>query len=283
MNNADRNFGKDLQRRAQRAILLHAVMRWESAVLIALILMSTSGLALAAWLGLWSWSWVWVGLGLGIAAWTALFVSSLTDAQDNARAVAAVLRESCNPGRLRSPKLRAQMDKALEYRDLLVQAVFNARVGILRDRLARAIEPVDEWIEAIYRLAAKLDAYEQDRVIQRDVESVPEALKELQNRLTRENNPTVRATMEKTIADKQRQWEQLVRLRETMEKARLHMESTLAMLGTIYAQLQAIDLQATERGRDEELRAEISEQVHQLQELSAAMDEVYRTRTAARQ
>ncbi len=280
MNNADRHSGKDLQQRARRAILLHAMMRWESAVLIALILMSTSGLALAAWLGLWSWSWVWVGLGLGIAAWAALFVSSLTDAQDNARAVAAVLRESCNPGRLRSPKLRAQMDKALEYRDLLMQAVFNARAGILRDRLARAIEPVDEWVEAIYQLAAKLDAYEQDRVIQQDMESVPEALKELQGKLTREDNPTVRVIMEKTIADKQRQWEQLTRLRETMEKARLHMESTLAMLGTIYAQLQAIDLQATERGRDEELRAEISEQVHQLQELSVAMDEVYLSRAA---
>jgi hypothetical protein len=282
MHSNGQDFKTALRRRAQRAILLHAVMRWESAVLVALILMSTAGLALAAWLEVLAWFWVWVGLGLGIAAWATLFVSSLTDPQDNARAVAAVLRESCNPGRLRSPRLRAQMDKALEYRDLLVQAVFNARAGILRERLARAIEPVDEWIEAIYQLSSKLDAYEQDRVIQRDMESVPEALKDLRGRLARESNPTVRATMEKTIADKQRQWEQLIRLRETMEKARLHMESTLAMLGTIYAQLQAVDLQATERGRDEELRAEISEQVHQLQELSLAMDEVYRSRTAAR-
>ncbi|MGQ9500452.1 MAG: hypothetical protein ACUVSF_02675 [Anaerolineae bacterium] len=282
MNNSSQDFKVDLRQRAQRAILLNAAMRWESAVLVALILMGTAGLALAAWLEMFSWLWVWVGLGLGIAAWTAVFISSLTDAQDNARAVAAVLRESCNPRRLRSPKLRVQVDKALEYRDLLVQAVLNARVGILRERLARAIEPADEWIEAIYRLASKLDAYEQDRMIQQDMESVPETLKELQNRLARENNPTMRITMEKTIADKQRQWEQLLRLRETMEKAQLHMESTLAMLGTIYAQLQAIDLQATERGRDEELRMEISEQVHQLQELSAAMDEVYRSRTVQR-
>lgn len=280
MNNLGQDFKADLRRRAQRAILLNAMMRWESAVLVALILMGTAGLALAAWLELLAWFWVWFGLGFGIAAWMVIFVSSLTDAEDNARAVAAVLRESCNPGRLRSPQLRAQMDKALGYRDLLVQAVFNARVGILRDRLARVIEPVDEWIEAIYRLAAKLDAYEQDRVIQQDMGSVPETLNDLKGRLARENNPAMRATIEKTIADKERQWAQLVQLRETMEKAKLQMEGTLAMLGTIYAQLQAVDLQATERGRDEELRAEISEQVHQLQELSMAMDEVYRSRTA---
>ncbi|MGC8879509.1 MAG: hypothetical protein ACP5R2_09815 [Anaerolineae bacterium] len=280
MNSSGQDFKTDLRRRAQRAILLNAVMRWESAVIVALVLMTTAGLTLAAWSEILSWFWVWVGLGFWVAAWAALFVSSLTDAEDNARAVAAVLRESCNPGRLRSPALRAQMDKALGYRDLLMQAVFNARAGILRERLARAIEPVDEWIEAVYRLAAKLDAYEQDRVIQQDMESVPEALNELKGRLAREDNPAMRATMEKTFADKERQWAQLVQLRETMEKAKLQMEGTLAMLGTIYAQLQAIDLQATERGRDEELRAEISEQVHQLQELSTAMDEVYRSRTA---
>jgi len=280
MNSSGQDFKTDLRRRAQRAILLNAVMRWESAVIVALILITTAGLALAAWSEILSWFWVWVGLGFWIAAWAALFVSSLTDAEDNARAVTAVLRESCNPGRLRSPALRAQMDKALGYRDLLVQAVFNAHAGILRERLVRATEPVDEWIEAVYRLAAKLDAYERDRVIQQDMESVPEALNELKGKLARENNPAMRATMEKTFADKERQWAQLVQLRETMEKAKLQMEGTLAMLGTIYAQLQAIDLQATERGRDEELRAEISEQVHQLQELSTAMDEVYRSRTA---
>ncbi len=282
MDNTSQDFKTDLKRRARRAILLNAVMRWESAVVIALILISTAGLGLAAWLEIFSWLPMWIVLGAGIIAWLALFVSSLTDEQDNARAVAAVLRESCNPGRLRSPKLRTQMDKALGYRDLLTQAVLNARVGILRERLARAVEPVDEWIEAIYRLASKLDAYELDRVIQQDMEAVPQAIGDFKRRLAQENNPAVRATLEKTIADTERQWSQLVQLRDTMEKARLQLESTLAMLGTIYAQLQAIDLQATERGRDEELRAEISEQVHQLQELSLAMDEVYRSRAAQR-
>ena len=49
-------------------------------------------------------------------------------------------------------------------------------------------------------------------------------------------------------------------------------------LGTVYAQLQAIDVRGAEKGRAERLRQEIDEQVVQLQDLSEAMDEVYAAR-----
>jgi hypothetical protein len=45
--------------------------------------------------------------------------------------------------------------------------------------------------------------------------------------------------------------------------------------------LQTIDLQGTERGRAEQLRSDITEQVQQLQDLSEAMDEVFQPRPAA--
>jgi hypothetical protein len=85
----------------------------------------------------------------------------------------------------------------------------------------------------------------------------------------------VRATLNNTIADKQRQWEQLSHLQNTMEKAQYQLESTLASLGTVYAQLQTIDLQGSDKGHAERLREDIGEQVSQLQDLSQAMDEVY--------
>lgn len=273
-------FKEQLRQRAQRAILINAVMRWESAVIIALTLLGSAGLGVLSTSGAIEWFWPVVGFGAGVVAWTAVFASSLTDEQDNARAVAAALRDSYNPRRLRSPQLRSQMEKALGYRDLLAQAVQNAREGILRDRLARAIEPVDEWIEQIFELASRIDAYQADRVIQQDIKSVPESLTALRQRLTREKSPSVRATLEKTIADTERQMAHLQSLQDTMQKAGYQMESTLAMLGTIYAQLQAIDVQAAERGRDEELRVEINEQVQQLQDLGQAMDEVYSSRLA---
>jgi hypothetical protein len=276
----DSQFKEQLRQRARRAILTYALMRPESAVLIALTLVGTAGLSVLSASGVVSWLWPVIGFGAGTVAWAAVFASSLTDEQDNARAVAAALRDSFNPRRLRSPQLRSQMDKALGYRDLLAQAIENTREGILRDRLARAIEPVDEWIEQIFELASRIDAYQADRVIQQDLKSVPESLTALRRRLAQEKNPSVRATLEKTIADTERQLAHLQNLQDTMQKAGYQMESTLAMLGTIYAQLQAIDVQAAERGRDEELRLEINEQVQQLQDLGQAMDEVYSSRSA---
>jgi hypothetical protein len=273
-------FKAQLRQRAQRAILTNALMRWESAVLIALTLFGSAGLGVASASGVLSWLWPVVSLGVGTVAWAAVFASSLTDDKDNARAVATALRDSYNPRRLKSVQMRAQMDKALGYRDLLAGAVQNAREGILRDRLTRAIEPVDEWIEEIYSLAARIDSYGLDRIIQQDLQSVPQTIANLRRRLDQEDNPAVRSTLEKTIADTERQLSHLQQLQNTIEKAGYQLESTLAMLGTIYAQLQAIDVQGTERGRDEELRAEINEQVQQLQDIGQAMDEVYRSRSS---
>jgi hypothetical protein len=273
-------FKEELRQRAQRAILTNALMRWESAVLIAITLLGSAGLGAVSASGAISWLWPVIGFGAGTVAWAAVFVSSLSDEQDNARAVAAALRDSYDPRRLRSPQLRGQMEKALGYRDLLARAIQNTREGILRDRLTRAIEPVDEWIEQIFGLASRVDAYQLDRVIQQDLKSVPESVANLKRRLEQERNSAVRATLEKTIGDTERQLTHLQHLQDTMQKAGYQLESTLAMLGTIYAQLQAIDVQATERGRDEELRAEINEQVQQLQDLGQAMDEVYYSRSA---
>jgi chromosome segregation ATPase len=146
---------------------------------------------------------------------------------------------------------------------------------VLRDRLARATEPVDDWIEAIYRLATRLDAYERNRVLKQDLHSVPLAIENFKQRLAQENDPAVLQTLRNTIVDKERQWEYLSKLQNTMENAEYQMESTLAALGTVYAQLQTLDLRGAEKGHADRLRQEIDEQVAQLQDLSEAMDEVY--------
>jgi len=272
------NFANELERRARRAIFWYALLRWESAVMIALTLVVSAFLGLAAWLGRFPWRWAAVALGLGLLAEIILVVSSLTDEEDNARVVAAMLREEFNPRRLRSRKLQAQLDKALEYRGLIANTVRRTREGVLRDRLARATESVDDWIQAIYRLATRLDAYELDPVIKQDLHSVPRAIENFKKRLAQEDDPAVQAALRNTIADKERQWEQLSKLKNTMEKAEYQLEGTLAALGTVYAQLRTLDLRGAEKGHADRLRQEINEQVAQLQDLSEAMDEVYQAR-----
>lgn len=273
---AKRNsFADKLERRARRAIFWHSLWRWESAVILALTLVISAFLTMSALVGLFPWLWTYIALGVGFLAELLIFVSSLTDEEDNARVVAAMLRDEYSPKRLRSLKLQAQLDKALEYRGLIANTARRTREGVLRGRLARATEPVDDWIEAIYRLATRLDAYDRNRVLKQDLRSVPLAIQNFKQRLAQEGDPVVQQTLRNTIGDKERQWEYLSKLQNTMENAEYQMESTLAALGTVYAQLQTLDLRGAEKGHADRLRQEIDEQVAQLQDLSEAMDEVY--------
>ena len=273
---AKRNSIADtLEQRARRAIIWHALLRWESAVVIALSLVISTFLGLLALVGVFPLWWAFLALAIGLLTEAIVFASSVTDEEENARVVAALLRDQYKPKNLRSRKLKVQLNKALEYEGLIVSTIQRTRAGVLHDRLARAIEPVDNWIQAIYRLATRLDVYEQNRVIKRDLRSVPLAIENFRQRLAAENDPAVQETLRKTISDKERQWEHLKSLQNTMEKAEYQMESTLASLGTVYAQVQAIDLRGAEKGRAERLREEIDEQVAQLEDLSEAMDEVY--------
>ena len=270
-------FDEKLERRARRAIFWHALLRWESAVVIALTMIISTFLALLSLLpvgGFELW-WALVALGIGLAIEAIVFTSSITDEEENARVVADLLRDQYKPKDLRTLRLRAQLDKALEYQSLISSTVRRTREGVLHDRLARATEPVDDWIEAIYRLALRLDAFERNTVIKQDLRSVPIAIQNFKQRLAAEDDPAVQATLRNTISDKERQWAQLTDLQNTMERAEYQLESTLAALGTVYAQLQTLDARGAEQGRAERLRQDIDEQVTQLQELGQAMDEVY--------
>jgi hypothetical protein len=273
-------FADNLERRARRAIFWHALLRWESATVIALTLVISAFLALLtlASQGSFPAFWTFSALAVGLVTEAIILVSSITDEAEHARVVAALLRDQYQPKHLRSRKLRAQVNRALEYQGLIVGTVQHTQEGVLRDRLTRATEPVDDWIEAIYRLATRLDAYEQNSVIKRDLRSVPLAIEDFKQRLAQEDDPSVQATLRNTIADKERQWEHLSALQNTLERAEYQLESTMAALGTVYAQLQAIDLRGAEKGRAERLRQEIDEQVTQLEDLSQAMDEVYAAR-----
>jgi hypothetical protein len=271
---------ESLERRARRAIFWHALLRWESAVIIALTLVISTFLALLSFVPGSSFPllWAFIAAVVGLLTEAIVFLSSVTDEEENARAVASLLRDQYKPRSLRSRKRKAQLNKALEYEALIISTVQHTGEGILHDRLARTIEPVDDWIEAIYRLASRLDGYEQNQVIKRDLRSVPMAIQTFRKRLADEDDPAVRKTLRNTITDKERQWEHLSHLQNMMERAEYQLESTLAALGTVYAQLQAIDVRGAEKGRPERLRQEIDEQVVQLQDLSEAMDEVYAAR-----
>ncbi len=265
---------QELEQKATRSILTRSIYRWESAVIISL----TVGLSLFTMLGLvpvpdfWQW-WFWVVLGsLGEVA---LVWSSLRDPEFRARAVAEMFREKFNAREIRSAKLRAQVDKALEYRDRIDEAIQEGREGVLREHLRDVSRGINQWLENLFRLARRLDAYEADAMIHQDLSAVQPAIENLKRRLSTEDDDTVKRQISQTIAQRQIQRDNLHKLQNVMERAEFQLESTITAMGTVYSQVMILSSRDVASGRADRLQQDIADQVQGLQDVVKTLDEVY--------
>ena len=258
-----------LEKKARNAILQEAFFRLRSAsILGASLVFGTLG-------GIFN---IFAGLGilfLGLVLWLASGFETLRNPKINAKAVAHIFEKEFKPPQVSSQTLNRQMKQAVEYLQQIEEAVNKTKEGVLRDRLKRTSDEVVDWVQAIYRLATRLDDYSKDEIIKRDLEAVPGTIKQLRQRLRTEDSPPIINQLEKTITDKERQLENLERLQNTMENAELQLQQTLSALGTVYSQLLLVDNQGASSGRAARLQEEISEQVHQLQDITEAMEEYY--------
>jgi GNAT superfamily N-acetyltransferase len=267
---------RTLEQRALTAMLTEAFFDWKSAVVVALTLLLAFFARDFELFG-WQWQW-WYWAAGGAAAWGALVASMLTDPAFRNKVVADMFRQNVEPTRLDNKESRARLDKALEYRRRISEAAARARDGLLREHLQETAAQIDNWIENMYNLAIKLDAYEGDDVVHRDMQSVPQAIKNLQAKLKDEDDDVVREQMRQTLQAKEQQLASLKRLENMMQKAELQMDSTITALGTVYSQLLLMGAKDIDSGRAQRLREDIKEQVSQLHDLSASVDEVYAQR-----
>jgi tetratricopeptide (TPR) repeat protein len=266
-------FQDPLKERTWVTMLSYAFFRLESALTIALILLLTFFLPYPfAW---WKW-WYW--LALGLVAEALIIYTSITDPETGQQLVADMLREQYDPGSLRQAKYRKQLEKALDYHRRMAELIGQLDAGVLKDRLMSTVNGIDAWIANMYHLSRRLDDYEADKVIARDMETVPQALETLKKRLDGERDPAVRAQMEETLASKEAQWQNLQKLRGMMGKADLQLEKTLSDLGNVYSQLRQIEARDVDRGRAQRIAEDNSDQVATLQDIVDSMDEVYSAR-----
>jgi hypothetical protein len=261
----------NLRSRATSAIVTYALFRWESAATIALtILLAYFVPRPFDW---WQW-WYW--LVIGAVAEIAIIVTSLQDANTGARVVAEMLREEFNPATIKTPKLRAAVQRALDYRARIEEVIRQSEAGVLREHLQDSTAGITDWIAQIFRLAQRLDAFERDEMIKQDADAAPRELRELQARLEREDDDAVREQARHALESKRAQAQNLAKLVNTMENAELQLDATLTALGTVYSQLMLIrSKDDIEDSRAQRLRGDIAEQITRLNELQGAMDEVY--------
>ena len=172
-----------------------------------------------------------------------------------------------------NPALRAHLEKAHTY-----QAQINALLKATTDRnahlrLQELSSQVQEWMAAVEALARRIDHFQRNNIIQQDLESVPQAISNLERRLAAESDPATQTELERTLTNRRNQLAALEHLQRIIKRAEIKIESTLSSLGTIYSQM--LISQSTDHVADySRLAADVDEEVRTLQDHLEALEEV---------
>lgn len=265
-----KNIWPTLQRKRQRIILQYAIMRWESTVVLALtlVLLVFVPRPFHWWPPL---GWLWLGLvGVGVLVYT-----SLHDADNNARLVDELYQTQLDPRRVRDDLLRQAAASALEYRRQIERQIQRQRTGAIRDRLADTVNQLDNWLNTMYQLVQRIDAYRADHLLQQERAMLPRALEQLYTQRRQETCVATQQQLDASIAGKENHWQTLCTLDARMNQATCQVEQSLTALATVYRQVQLIDAQTLSSGQTERLQIDIREQVERLADLVSGINEVF--------
>lgn len=264
----------DLQKKAQGTLIQYAFFRVESAIIIAMALILTFVYPRPfIWWPRFGW------LLLGVVALGVIIYSSLTDAEANAEILLSVFQEQFNPRAIADKDLRRKVESALEYQRRIEAQVRQQRDGLIRERLNDTAGQITAWLSSIYAIAARLDIYRGDDLLERERATLPQEIDKLLAQRRTENNPKVQEQLDSVIVSKRNHWQSIRALDARMQEAALQLDQSLTALATIYSQVQLIDAQSVGSGRAERLQDDIREQVARLNDLVSSINDVYNYNT----
>lgn len=258
-----------IQKRAQNKLLQHAVFRWESGAVIAgTLLLSVFAPAPFVWWPAFAWPLIGAG-GLG-----AIITSSLRDHETNAKVLQRAFQDQFNPKLIADAELREDVETALEYQRRIEDQIAKQKEGPMRHRLETTAGKLSDWISNVHKLAVQIDAHRKDKLLIRDMQTLPGEIERLVAQRRLETNPGVQKQLDEVIASKDQHGKALVALDDRMKKAQLQMERSITALATIYSQVQLVDTQNVGSGRAERLQLEIQEQVDRLDDIVESISEI---------
>lgn len=169
-----------------------------------------------------------------------------------------------------------KLQRAAEYRRHIVDLIRQKHPSAWAEQLTPLPARLEQWETHLRRLVGKLNSFEANSILQRDLRDVPAAIARLQRQLETETNPQVQTQLTETLGDLQTQQRQLDAVASLMRRIELEIEETLAEIGTIYSQLQLLGAKEVDSSRAKRLSSDVEEQARRLNDLLDAMDEVYR-------
>ncbi len=257
-----------VRQRALGALLQHAVLRWET--LVTIIVTTILFLFFPQPFDFWQ-PWFWIVGGLITEA--ALVASTLSDPQATEEALAREFESQYDLNSIHNRTSKQRLRDALEYRRNMLKLV-QRHSGALRTSLRQTVQDVNEWIGHMYSLAEHIDAFQSNELVERDRRTVPQQIEKVKSRLSQEKDAAVRDALERQLQQLEQQRTNLEATANSVKRAEIQLESTLASLGTIYAQMSLMGTKEVDSGRAQRLRLEIQDEVSTLQDTLDAMNEV---------
>jgi len=169
--------------------------------------------------------------------------------------------------------------RAKEYRKQIDKLLKQKKGSILASQLTQITTNLNQWLAHLEELVKSLHDFKSDQISQRDIRDVPVMIALLEEQLEAEDDPQVRKEILETLARSQDHQRQLDSLVKVMRRTELDIDETLAAIGAIYSQLQLLEAKDIDNQRASRLSADIDEQVHRLDDLIEAMDDVYDSTT----
>ncbi len=170
-------------------------------------------------------------------------------------------------------RLQGYVDQTLAYKaqiDRVIKSSINTHNQFYIQQLARQLETCSQ---AVSDLVQRLNYLRQDELIHHDLQSVPQAITELENRLAQTENGRLTPQLSQLLRLRQNQYALLQQLEQSMWQTEIQLEHTLTLLGTIYSQL--LISQATNDIADYgRISASIDEEMHRLSDQLESLREV---------
>lgn len=262
----------EFEKKILKAHVEHAFFRWESAATIAATLLAMVGIPAATGNSLTAV----IALAIGVILEGVIVASSLTDQELKRKIENELTRQQFDIKQLGDKHLQDQFKEALDYQKRIETAIDEQPDSLLKDELIQTSVQMDDWLGHIYSLAEKISRYrKQQERISRDKNRAWRRIKQLESEYELESDPAVKQQIQDTIKGLQQQYTTLESVENTMQRAELQIENSLAHLGTIYSQTLLVDAKDIDSSRARRLRQEIDEEVIELNEVLLAMDEVY--------
>jgi hypothetical protein len=261
----------ELEKKVLKAHAEHAFFRWESAVTIAATILTMVGFSLAD-----NTPATIISLAVGTVIESVIVASSLTDKDLKRKVEQEITRRKFDVKQIGDKNLQAQFIEAQDYQRRIEAAIDEQPDSMLKDELIQTSVQMDDWLGQIYDLAEKIGRYRrrQERITQ-DKNRAERRITELEQTYQLESDPAVKKQIETTMQGLQQQYNALDSVENTMQRAELQLENSLAHLGTIYSQALLVDAKEIDSSRARRLRQEIDEEVTELNDVLLAMDEVY--------